>query len=62
MHVCIAFANNNLNWDVSKNGLIADIHNSAKVWVSHGEYTISESNAGNLNFVGSRTSLKGIQI
>jgi hypothetical protein len=42
--VCIAFANNNLNLDVSKNGLIAEIHNPANVWVAHTEYTIVDKN------------------
>jgi hypothetical protein len=27
-------------------GLIAEVHNSAKVWITYTEYTISESNAG----------------
>ena len=40
--MCIAFANTKLNFDVSGNGFIAVIHNSAKVWVSYGEYTISK--------------------
>ena len=26
--------------------LIAEVHNSAKVWITYTEYTISESNAG----------------
>ena len=48
--MCIAFANNNLNLDVSKNGLIAVIYNSAKVWIAYTEYTISisESNVDTL--------------
>jgi hypothetical protein len=32
--VCIAFANYNLNLDVSKNGLIAVIHHSAIVYIA----------------------------
>ena len=39
--VCIAFANTKLNFKILRNGLIAEIQNSVKVWVTHTEYTIA---------------------
>ena len=41
--MCIAFANTKLNFEISRNGLIAAIHNSAKVWVTTTEYTLSQT-------------------
>jgi len=57
VYVRIAFANIKLNFRISRNGLIAGIHNSAKVWVAHTEDTISEKNNCRRNY-----SIIGLQI